>query len=267
MKQIVFFAFVCTSFGACKPGNHLAPKPTADLLASHLDTTVSPAVDFFEYANGGWIKQNPIPASESGWGIGDLVQEEIYNRLQTINEEAVNAKAAEGTISQKIGDFWQSAMDTMALNREAISPLKKDLDKINAMQNTTDLINVAAELKTKGVNCLFGDYVAQDDKNSGMMAYKLDQGGLGMPNRDYYFKTDARTENIRSAYKQYLLQTFKQLGNDDASAQKEAGAVYALETRLAQASRKLQDLRDPYKNYNKMDVADLTKLANKHQLE
>ena len=120
---------------------------------------------------------------------------------------------------------------------------------------------MAAELKTKGVNCLFGDYVSQDDKNSEMMAYKLDQGGLGMPNRDYYFKTDARTEQVRIAYKQYLLKTFKQLGNDDASAQKNAAAVYALETKLAKASRKLEDLRDPYKNYNKMNVADLTKLA------
>ena len=261
MKQIVILALVWISFNACKPGKNAGDKPAVDLLASHLDTTISPAQDFFEYANGGWIKQNPIPASESGWGIGNLVQEEIYNRLKKINEEAVSAKAAEGTVSQKIGDFWQSAMDTAALDKGGISPLKNDLDKINAIQNTTDLLNVAAELKTKGVNCLFGDYVSQDDKNSEMMAYKLDQGGLGMPNRDYYFKTDARTENIRTAYKQYLLKTFKQLGNDDASAQKNAAAVYALETKLAKASRKLEDLRDPYKNYNKMKVADLTKLA------
>ena len=255
------FALVCICFHACKTGNNSDTKPAVDLLASNLDTTVSPAQDFFEYANGGWIKQNPIPASESGWGIGNLVQEEIYKRLQKINEEAVIAKAAEGTVSQKIGDFWQSAMDTLALNKAGIAPLKNDLDTINAIQNTTDLLRVAAGLKTKGVNCLFGDYVAQDDKNSEMMAYKLDQGGLGMPNRDYYFKTDARTENIRTAYRQYLLKTFKQLGNDDATAQKDADVVYTLETKLAKASRKLEDLRDPYKNYHKMNVADLTRLA------
>jgi len=261
MKKIIVFALVCASFQACKLSNHTDTKPTTDLLASHLDTTVSPTQDFFEYANGGWIKQNPIPASESGWGIGNLVEEEIYNRLRKINEEAINAKAAEGTVSQKIGDFWQSAMDTVALDKAGISLLKNDLEKINAIQNTTDLLNVAAELKTKGVNCLFGDYVSQDDKNSLMMAYKLDQGGLGMPNRDYYFKTDVRTEQIRKAYKQYLQKTFKQLGNDDAAAQKNATVVYTLETKLAKASRKLEDLRDPYKNYNKMNVADLTKLA------
>ncbi len=248
-------------FHSCKLGNQNDTKPVTDMLAAHLDTSVSAAEDFFEYANGGWIKQNPIPASESGWGIGNLVQEEIYNRLKKINEDAVTAKAADGSVSQKIGDFWQSAMDTVALNNAGITPLKNDLDKINAIQNTTDLLNEAAALKMEGVNCFFGDYVAQDDKNSEMMAYKLDQGGLGMPNRDYYFKTDARTEQIRMAYKQYLLKTFKQLGNDDAAAQKNATAVYALETKLATASRKLEDLRDPYKNYNKMNVADLSKLA------
>jgi putative endopeptidase len=261
MKKIMVFVLVCISFHACKPGNDIDTKPAVDLLASHLDTTVSPALDFFEYANGGWIKQNPIPASESGWGIGNLVQEEIYNRLKKINEEAITAKAAEGAVSQKIGDFWQSAMDTVALDKGGISPLKNELDKITAIQNTTDLLNVTAELKIKGVNCLFGDYVSQDDKNSEVMAYKLDQGGLGMPNRDYYFKTDARTEQIRIAYKQYLLKTFKQLGNDDASAQKNSATVYVLETKLAKASRKLEDLRDPYKNYHKMNVADLTRLA------
>lgn len=207
------------------------------------------------------VEKNPIPASESGWGIGNIVQDTIYNRLRTINENAVKENAANGTITQKIGDFWQSAMDSVALNKAGISPLQPDLDKINSIQNINDLINVAAELKKKGVRCLFSDYVTQDDKNSEMMIYHLGQGGLGMPNRDYYFKTDARTENIRKAYKEYLLKTFRQLGNDSTAAQKNVIAVYALETKLATASRKLQDLRDPYKNYNKMAVAQLDKLA------
>ncbi len=261
LKKILFFIFICAALNACKPGNNRDTTPKEDILASHLDTTVSPAQDFFQYANGGWIKQHPIPSSESGWGIGNLVEEELYVRLRKINEEAENAKAADGTVTQKIGDFWQSAMDSVALDKAGISPLKNDLDKINFIQNTTDLLNEVADLKTKGVRCLFGDYVAQDDKNSEMMVYKLDQGGLGMPNRDYYFKTDARTEAVRKAYKEYLLKTFKQLGYDDMTAQKSRDAVYALETKLAKASRKLEDLRDPYKNYNKMDEAALSKLA------
>ncbi len=259
---MMFFIIVCLGLNACKSGKNADTKPEEDILASHLDTTVNPARDFFQYANGGWIKQHPIPASESGWGIGNLVQEEIYIRLKKINEDAVKAKAADGTITQKIGDFWGSAVDSVTLDKAGISPLKNDLDKINNIQNTTDLLNEVADLKTKGVRCLFGDYVSQDDKNSEAMAYKLDQGGLGMPNRDYYFKTDARTETIRTSYKLYLLKTFKQLGNDDINAQKNAAAVYALETKLAKASRKLEDLRDPYKNYNKMNTGELGKLVS-----
>ena len=268
MKKIIAAAFVFAFFMACDTNSNsdtttgTETQPAKDILASHLDTTVSPGEDFFEYANGGWIKQNAIPASESGWGIGNLVQEELYTRLRKINEDALSKKGAAGTITQKIGDFWKSAMDSVALDKAGIAPLQNDLGKIDAIQNTGDLVKEVADLKIKGVRCFFGDYVSQDDKNSEVMAYKLDQGGLGMPNRDYYFKTDARTENVRSAYKKYLLKTFEQLGNDSAAAQKKVSAVYALETRLAKASRKLEDLRDPYKNYNKMDVAHLSKLAS-----
>ncbi len=122
-------------------------------------------------------------------------------------------------------------------------------------------MTVVAELKRKGVDCLFGDYIAQDDKNSEVMAYIMSQGGLGMPNRDYYFNTDERTVNIRAAYKDYLMKTLKQLANDDATAQKNVTAIYALEEKLAKASRKLADLRDPYKNYNKVSLGGLGKIA------
>jgi len=258
MKKILAFLLACSCLYAC---NNASESKKTDLLLSNIDSTVKPGDDFFEYANGGWIKRTPMPESESGWGIGNLVQDEIYNRLRKINEDAVADKKPEGTISQKIGDFWQTAMDTVALDKAGIAPLKEDLAKINAIQSTTDLLNLAPELDKKGVGILFSDYVAQDDKNSEMMAFKLDQGGLGMPNRDYYFKTDERTAKVRAAYKVYLLKTFKQLGDDEAAAQKNADGVYALETKLAAASRKLEDLRDPYKNYNKMDVEGLNKLT------
>jgi len=258
MKKILAIVLACSCLYACKDASD---SKKTDLLLSNIDSTVKPGDDFFEYANGGWIKRTPMPESESGWGIGNLVQDEIYNRLKKINEDAVADKKPEGTISQKIGDFWQTAMDSVALDKAGISPLKEDLDKINAIKTTTDLLNLAPELDKKGVGILFSDYVAQDDKNSEMMAFKLDQGGLGMPNRDYYFKTDARTLKVRDAYKAYLLKTFKQLGDDEAAAKKNADGVYALETKLATASRKLEDLRDPYKNYNKMDIEGLNKLA------
>ena len=259
MKQLLTIALLCTGLYACNNASSDAKK--ADLLAANIDSTVKPGDDFFEYANGGWIKKTPMPESESGWGIGNLVQDEIYSRLKKINEDAIASKNEDGTINQKIGDFWQTAMDTVALDKAGITPLQADLDKINSIQNPNDIMAVGADLHRKGVNCLFGAYVAQDDKNSEMMAFKMDQGGLGMPNREYYFKTDERTAKVRAAYKAYLLKTFKQLGADDAAAQKSADAVYALETKLATASRKLEDLRDPYKNYNKMDLGSLNKMT------
>jgi putative endopeptidase len=232
-----------------------------DFLAANLDTTVSPAEDFFMFANGGWIKKNPIPEEESAWGVGNLVQEDIYSRLRKINEDAGTKTETKGSAEQKIGDFWSSGMDSASIDAQGLQPLKADLDKINNIQSTNDLVSVAAAFHSKGINVLFGDYIAQDDKNSEVMAYQLAQGGLGMPNRDYYFNTDDRTEGVRKAYQLYLSKTFMQLGNDSNTAKKNAKAVYDLETRLAKSSRKLAALRDPEKNYNKMDIGKLSQLS------
>ena len=163
---------------------------------------VSPAEDFFQYANGGWIKRNPIPPEESMWGVGNLVQEDIYNRLRKINEDAAAKKAANGTVEQKIGDFWFSSMDSADIDQRGLQPLQADLKKILDIKSKDDQ-SVAAEFHTKGINVFFSDYVGQDDKNSEVMAYLLGQGGLGMPNRDYYFNTDERT-GIKKAYKAYF---------------------------------------------------------------
>ncbi|MES2848132.1 MAG: M13 family metallopeptidase, partial [Bacteroidota bacterium] len=260
MKPILALAIVCTGLYACNDKKtETQNKP--DILASNLDSTIKPGDDFFMYANGGWIKKNPIPGSESGWGIGNLVDEENYIRKKKINEDAATAKAAEGTTTQKIGDFWTSAMDSVAIDKAGLTTLQPDFDKISSAKDINGLMAVVAELKRKGVNCLFSEYIAQDDKNSEVMAYTMRQGGLGMPNRDYYFNSDERTVNIRAAYKDYLLKTLKQLGNDDATAQKNVTAIYTLEEKLAKASRKLADLRDPYKNYNKMSLEGLGKIA------
>ncbi len=234
---------------------------TTDPLVDNLDTTIKPGDDFFMYANNGWIKNNKIPDAEAAWGIGNLVQEEIYKRLITINENAVKESAKAGTVSQKIADFWSTAMDTNAINKNGITPLQTDLDKISKANTVADLIKLSAELGKKGSHTFFNSYIAQDDKNSEQMAYQLSQGGLGMPNRDYYFNTDEKTIAVQKAFKEYLVKIFIQLGNDEATATKIMNDVYALETRLAKASRKLADLRDPYKNYNKMSVGALQTLT------
>ena len=236
-------------------------KAETDFLTNNIDTSLKAGDDFFAFANGGWIKNNPIPADESGWGIGNLVQEEIYTRLKTINEKAIADKPEHGTIAQKIASFWKSGMDSIAIEKQGLQPLTPSFKAIDNLKSPVDIIGLAATFHKQGVSIMFNDYVAQDDKNSESMAYILAQGGLGLPNRDYYFNTDNKSVNARNAYQEYLVKTFTQLGNDATASAKTAQAVFALESRLAKASRKLADLRDPYKNYNKMTVASLQQLA------
>ncbi|MFL9485293.1 M13 family metallopeptidase [Chitinophagaceae bacterium LWZ2-11] len=254
-KHYILLLAPAIIFTACKQNTK------KDFIADNIDSTVKPSEDFFLYANGGWMKKNPIPAEESGWGIGHLVQEELYVRLKTINEKAVAEKAAQGTISQKIADFWQSGMDSAGIDKQGLQPLHDEFAAIDKISTPADIINVAADFHKKGIGVLFSDYIAQDDKNSEEIAYQLGQGGIGMPNRDYYFNTDSKSLNVKAAYTTYLTKTFKQLGNDSVTAGKNTLAVLALETKLAKASRKLADLRDPYLNYNKMNVTALNKLS------
>ncbi|MEO7265891.1 MAG: M13 family metallopeptidase [Ferruginibacter sp.] len=254
---ILFIAGAC--FFSCDQKKTDQIKP--DVVAQNIDSTVSPGEDFFMYANGGWMKRTPIPASESGWGIGYMVQDDIYNKLKKINEDAVKENAASGSISQKIGDFWNAGMDSAAIDKAGLSPLQSELDQINMIKNADDLLKVASSLKRIGTHCLFSDYVQQDDKNSEVMSFRMDQGGLGMPNRDYYFNTDERTLNVKTAYKNYMRKTFSKIYTDSNVAVKAVKDVYELETKLANSSRKLAALRDPYKNYNKMSLAGLRQKA------
>ncbi len=260
-RSIICILFIGLLVSACSNTTVSDTPSKKDFLAANLDTTVSPSEDFFEYANGGWIKHTPIPSTESAWGVGNLVQEDIYQRLRKINEDATEKKGSQGSIEQKIGDFWFSGMDTLSIEQQGLKPLQADLEKIDNIKSVSDLIQVTADLHTKGLRVLFRDNISQDDKNSDVMAYQLDQGGLGMPNRDYYFNTDERTANVRKAYHEYVVKTLRQLGNDSTKANSEAREIFDLETRLAKASRKLAALRDPERNYNKMGIEQLNSLS------
>ncbi len=245
----------------CKNDGETGSGSTGDPLVINLDSTIKPGEDFFMYANNGWIKKNEIPAAESNWGIGQLVQEDIYNRLKIINEKAVKDGGDAGSITQKIADFWSTAMDTVSINKTGIAPLKSDLDRITNAADIAALLKLSAEFRTKGSGTFFSSYIGQDDMNSEKIVFFLSQGGLGMPNRDYYFNTDEKTLAVQKAFKEYLVKIFTQLGNDAPTAQKMMEDVYQMESRLANSSRKIADLRDPYKNYNKMAMAKLQGLT------
>ncbi len=261
-KQFTALLATAVMFTACNPKgeNKESTAPKGDIIAENIDSSANPADDFFQYANGGWIKKNPIPGDETNWGIAKLVQEELYTRLRKINEDAL-AKAEKSGTTQQIGDFWYSAMDTNTIEQKGIEPLRDELNKINALQTPKDVMAQAAHMHTYGVGVFFGEGASQDQKNSEVYAYYMSQGGLGLPNRDYYFNTDARTSKIREAYPAYVTTILKLTGVGSNAAKTKAAAIIALETKLAKSSRKLEDLRDPYKNYNKMAISDLSKLS------
>ena len=262
MKKLSIFLLLASLFAACKNDNKTNNAAIAkDVVASNIDTSVSPADDFFQFANGGWIKANPIPASESNWGIGKVLQEDIYNKMRKVAEDAAKTPAQLGTNEQKIGDFWATGMDTATIDKQGIEPLKPELDEIAAIKDVTGVLNMVAKLQTYQVSALFSPYVTQDEKKSDQYALYLWQGGLGLPERDYYFNKDERNTNIRKEYVEHLTRLAKLTGDTDAAAAKNAKAVMTLETFLAASHRKIEALRDPHKNYNKMSVNELQKMT------
>lgn len=254
-------------------------SPDQDPLVRNLDPTVKPGDDFFRHATGTWLKANPIPPSERNWGIGRLVDNEIYLQLRDICEAAAAANAPpaapplggvspQGTVlppggssDQKVGDFWAAAMDSARIQEQGIEPLRPELDRIAAIRSREDLLGVIALLRTYGVGPLYRMYVGQDDKNSSQYVVFLSQGGIRLPDRDYYFGDDASTRRVREEYPRHIAAMFRLLGDGGAIAEQEAGATVALETALARASRTLEERRDPQANYNKMSMDQLSRLT------
>ncbi|MCR8557585.1 M13 family metallopeptidase [Mucilaginibacter sp. BJC16-A38] len=233
-----------------------------DVIVKDIDRTVKPGDDFFKYANGGWLKKNPIPAAYSSWGIGNVVEEELRDRLKKINEEALTANAPKGSNTQKIGDFYYSGLDTVNIEKQGLDPLKGELSNIEKVRDVKGLVELFAHFQTIGVESPIAIGVGQDAKNSDKNMLQLYQGGIGLPSRDYYFNTDAHSVEIRNDYQQkHLPIVYKLSGLSSDEAIAASKKTYELEKFLADNSRKLEDLRDPYHNYNKMPLAALGKLA------
>ena len=227
---------------------------------ANLDTSVSPCADFAQYVNGKWIKNTPIPAAESYWGNFSILYEGNTVIMRRILDEAAATKgAAQGSNLQKVGDYYATAMDSAAINRAGLAPLQGELYRIMAVKTTAALAPVLARQQQLGTNAFVQVGVDPDAKNSSEYAAYLYQGGLGMGDRDYYLKNDTRSQSVRTAYRSYLTNTFKLLGEEAATAKASMETVMRLETRLARASRSKEDLRDPLANYNKMTAAQLQK--------
>lgn len=235
-----------------------AAPPEPDFLAANIDRSVDPGKDFFQYANGSWLKQHPIPSSESSSSIAKAVQEQLYVNLRKINEDAAAAPQAPASDRQKIGDFWTTAMDTAKAEQLGITPLAPELARIAAVRTAHDALDVAFALRPLGIGAFFSVSVDQDERASDQMAVHIHQGGLGLPERDFYLNTDKNVTRTRKEYVAHIARTLVLLGGNAAGAQQAAAKVMAFETALASASRKLEALRDPVANYHKMTPAELT---------
>ncbi len=250
-----------TIISACNSSSK-QKETTPDLVAGYRDTTVNPADDFFHYAVGTWVKNNAIPASENSWGIWSLVNEETFTRLRKINDEASAQKdAAKGSNAQKIGDFWYTGMDSVSIEQQGATKIQSELDMISAVKDKQSLLDELAHLQMIGASALFQADIYQDEMNSEKVVLHFSQGGLGLPNREYYFDNTERFVKIRAEYLVHVAKMLVLMGEDSVTAKKNADSMMKLELALAKASRKLEDLRDPYANYNKMSVDAFTKIT------
>jgi putative endopeptidase len=255
---------VVSAASAADPRGRSLPATAAgagsgdDFLAANLDPTVDPGVDFFQYANGGWLAKHPIPESEAAWGISSVVNEQLYTTLRTINEQSAAATAAPGSDARKIGDFWATAMDTALAEKLGVHPLDAELARIDAVTDAAGAWDVAFAQAPLQTGAFYSFGVFQDERASDVMAVHLGQGGLGLPDRDFYFNADAGVATVRTEYVAHLARVLELLGRDPRAAAGDAAAVMAFETELARASRKLEDLRDPPANYHKLAPAEVT---------
>lgn len=238
------------------------PRSTEiDPLVSHIDSTVRPGDDFFDYANGGWFRRHPIPPSEQSNGIWQLIQDTINNQIRDVCISAASKVQPEGSNKQKIGDFFYSGMDSVALNKNGIRSMQPDLQQIERIANMSDLMANAAFVHRVSSSPFFNFYVVQDDKNSSKYAIYIAQGGLSLPDRRYYFDNDAKTKDIREKFVQYAATMFRIMGSDSLQALSDASKLMKTETALASASRKREDTRDPFSNYHKMSLKQLVALT------
>ncbi len=236
-----------------------------------MDRSADPCTDFFQYANGKWLASNPVPADRSRYTAYDEVSERNLAALKALVEQAEQGKASEpggvaapaltATAARLVGNYYKSGMNEAAIEAAGIQPLQGELDRIASLRTRAQLPDLLAHLHANGISALFGFGVDQDAKNTVRYIPQLGQGGLGLPDRDYYLKNDAKTRTIRSQYLTHMARMFSLLGETPAAARADAATVLALETRLAKASLSKVALRDPQQSYHLTTLKGLQKMA------
>ncbi len=234
---------------------------TSGIDLASLDRTCKPCTDFYQFANGGWIKKNPIPAAYPSWGSFNILSDHNHDVLHALLTQASTAKAAAGTNEQKLGDFYGSCMNTTQIDAAGTGPLDSMFKTVDGITDAKSVAPAVAALQLQGVDAFFGFGSGADFKESSLNIAQIGQSGLGLPDRDYYTKTDAKSKAIQTEYVAHVAKMFALLGETPAQAAADAQTVMGMETTLAQNQKTRVEERDVAAGYNKTDLAGLEKMA------
>jgi putative endopeptidase len=267
VSSLVFIAFYCLQVLAAENSSESKPPAIASrdgqtprvprFSIDYIDQSIDPGADFYHYADGTWLKNNPVPADKSRWGGFAELQERNWFLIHQILESTVTSNPPTNSPSQKVADFYRSGMDTNRIEELGFKPLQPGLKRIDALTGSEDLLRLLADFHARGVDACFNRSAAPDAKNSSVYAFYLSQGGLGLPDRDYYLTEKFAKQ--REAYVAHISRMFRLIGEDETLAKTNAATIMEMETALARASKSRVELRDPIANYHKIPMASIAR--------